>query len=210
MDLQLFATVEELREFPENKTDSNTTNTANTAPDKTPSPKYINLIASDLPRPPTDLLQFLAILPDSKIRHRNRRSRRHKSRSKNSTRGHSVIQVNDHIGSKQEKQRVIQTTNEAYLNQLVGHSAGPPPEAVLPVVGQPLVGQPVAGPLPAAFPVVSQPGVSRSSLDQPSSPIPPLLSLRLQPDLNALAWTLSPQALWYVHLGIQIGQNLLN
>ena len=197
MDLQLFATDEELREFPENKTHSNTTNTA---PDKTSSPKDINLMASDLPRPPTDLPKFPSILPDSKIRRRTRRSHRHKSQSKNSTRGRSVIQVNDHIDSKQEKQRVIQTTNEAYLGQLVGRSAGPLPEAVFPVVSQPMVSQPM----------VSQPGVGRSSLDQPSSPIPPLLSIQLQPDLNVLARTLSPQALQYVHLGIQISQNLLN
>ena len=202
MDLQLFATDKELREFPENKTDSNT---ANTAPDKTPSPKHINLMASDLPRPPTDLSKFPATLPDSKIRCRTRRSRRHKSPSKNSTRGRSVIQVNDHIGSIQEKQRVIQTTNEAYLDQLVGRPAGPLPEAVFPDVGQP-----VAGPLPAASPVVSQPGVGRFSSDPPSHSIPPLLSLRLQPDLNVLAGTLSPQALGYIHLSIQIDQNLLN
>ena len=49
MDLQLFATDEELREFPENKTDSNTVH------DKTPSPKDIILTKFDLPRPHTDL-----------------------------------------------------------------------------------------------------------------------------------------------------------
>ena len=97
--------------------------------------------------------------------------------------------MNDHLASIKEKQLVIQLTNAAYLDQLVGHS----------------VGQPVVAP-----PIVSQPGVGRSSADQPSHPIPPLLSLWLQPDLNALARTLSPQALWYVHLSIQIGRNLLN
>ena len=183
MDLQLFATDEELREFPESKTDSNT------VPDKTPSPKDINLMASDLPRPHTDLPKFPSSLPDSKTKCKTRRSRRYKSRSKNPTGGRSVIQVNDRLDSIREKQLVIQLTNVAYLDQLVGHS----------------VGQPVVAP-----PVVSQPGVGQSSVDQPGCPIPPLLSLWLQPDLNMLVQTLSPQALRYIHLGIQIGRNLLN
>ena len=104
--------------------------------------------------------------------------------------------MNDPLDSIREKQWVVQTTNEAYLDQLVDRSAGPPPKAVFPVVCQPLVSQPIASSPPAAFPMVSQPG----------GPIPPLLSLRLQPDLNALARTLSPQALRYVHLGIQISR----
>ena len=108
--------------------------------------------------------------------------------------------MNDPLDSIREKQWVIQMTKAAYLDQLVDCSAGPPPKAVFPVVGQPLVSQPIASPPPTAFPVVGQPG----------GPIPPLLSLRLQPDLNTLTRTLSPQALRYVHLGIQIGRNLLN
>ena len=80
-------------------------------------------------------------------------------------------------------------THMAYLDQLVGRSAGQP------MVGQPVVSLPVTAP-----PVVSQ----------PSHPIPLLLSLQLQPDLNALAQTLSPQALQYIHLSIQISRNLLN
>ena len=62
MDLQLFATDEELREFPESKTDSNT------VLDKTPSPKDINLMASDLPRPHTDLPELPTSLPASKTK----------------------------------------------------------------------------------------------------------------------------------------------
>ena len=59
-------------------------------------------------------------------------------------------------------------------------------------------------------PIVSQPSVGWSSADQPGGPIPPLLSLQLQPDLNALTQTLTPQALWYIHIGIQIGRTLSN
>ena len=193
MDIQLFATDKELREFPESKTDSNT------VLDKTPSPKDINLMASDLPRSHTDLPEVPASLPDCKSKKRKfRRSCRYRSRSKNHTGGHAVIQVNDPLDSIREKQWIVQTTQVAYLDQLVEHSVGQP------MVSQPLIGQPVqpvAGPPPpAASPVVGQSG----------GPFPPLLSLRLQPDLNALARTLSPQALQYVHLSIQIGRNLLN
>ena len=102
--------------------------------------------------------------------------------------------MNDPLDSIREKQLVIQATNAAYLDQLVGHS-----------VGQPVVSQPLVS-LPVAAPVVSQPSVGWSSVDQPGHPIPPLLSLQLWPDLNALTWTLSPQALWYVHLSIQISK----
>ena len=102
--------------------------------------------------------------------------------------GRLAVQANDHIDTKQEKLWVVQPTHETYLDQLVGRPLGPPlpplPEAELPVVRQPVV-------------------------RQPSHPVP-LLSFHLQPDLNALTRTLSPQALRYVHLGIQIGQNLLN
>ena len=60
MDIQLFATDEELREFPESKTDSSI------VLDKTPSPKDINLTASDLPRSHTDLTKIPSSLPDHK------------------------------------------------------------------------------------------------------------------------------------------------
>ena len=120
MDLQLFATDEELREFPESKTDSST------VLDKTPSCKDINLKASDLPRSHTDLPKFPSSLPDHKSKCKTRRSRRYKSRSKNHTGGHSVIQVNNPLDSIREKQLVIQSTNAAYLDQLVEHSVGQP------------------------------------------------------------------------------------
>ena len=61
-----------------------------------------------------------------------------------------------------------------------------------------------------ASPVVGQPGVGWPSADQPGGSIPPLLSLQLQPDLNMLAWTLSPQALCHIHLSIQISRTLSN
>ena len=193
MDIQLFATDKELREFPESKTDSST------VLDKTPSSKGIKLTASDLPRSHTDLPKNSSRLPDHKSKCKTRRSHRHKSRSKNRTSGRSAVQVNDPLDSIRRKHWIVQTTHKAYLNQLVERSAG---QSVVgqPVVSQPLVGQPIVGLPVTAPPVVSQPGC----------PIPPLLSLHLQPDLNALALTLSPQALRYVHLGIQIGRNLLN
>ena len=187
MDIQLFATDEELREFPENKTDSNT------VPDKTPSPNSINLMASDLPRPHTDLPKFSSCLPVSKTKCRTKRSRRCKSRSKgkNPIGSHPVIQVNNCLASIQEKQLVVQSTNMAYLGQLFSNSLGQPMEAP-PIVGQ------------------LGPSWSQPSVGQPGHPIPPLLSFQLQPDLNMLSWTLSPQALWYIHLGIQISRNLFN
>ena len=132
MDIQLFATDEELREFPESKTDSST------AHDKTPRPKGINLTASDLPISHTDLPKIPSSLPDHKSKHKSRRNCRHKSRSKNSIVGRQAVQVNDHIGTIQEKQWVVRLTHETYLDQLVEHSASPPPpEAVFPVVSQP-------------------------------------------------------------------------
>ena len=176
MDIQLFATDEELREFPESKTDSST------VLDKTPSPKDINLMASDLPRSHTDLPKISSKLPDCKSKCKTRRSRRHKSQSKNRTGGHSAVQVNDPLDFIRRKQWIIQTTHVTYLNQLVEHSAGPPlPKAVFPVVGQPLVGQPLVGQPVVGLPVTAPPVVS-----QLGRPVPPLLSLRLQPDLNAL------------------------
>ena len=188
MDIQLFATDEELREFPESKTYSST------AHDKTPRPKDINLMASNLPRSHTDLPKIPSSLPDRKSKKRkSRRSRRYRSRPKNHTSGRADIQVNIPLDSIREKQWIIQMTQAAYLDQLVEHSVSQPVVSH-PLVGQPI--QPVASPPLAASPVVGQPG----------GPIPPLLSLRLQPDLNVLTQTLSPQALRYVHLGIQIGK----
>ena len=78
----------------------------------------------------------------------------------NRTSSHSAVQVNDPLDSIRRKQWVIQTTHTAYLDQLVEHSAG-----------QPMVGKPVVSPPVTALPVVSQLG----------HPIPPLLSLQLQP-----------------------------
>ena len=77
MDIQLFATDEELQDFPENKTDS-------TVPDKTPKSNSINLAASDLPRSHSHLPRIPSRLPEHKIRHRSRRDHCHKSRSKSS------------------------------------------------------------------------------------------------------------------------------
>ena len=172
MDIQLFATDEELREFPESKTDSST------AHDKTPRPKDINLTASDLPRSHTDLPKISSSLPDRKSKKRkSRRSRRYRSQPKNHTSGRADAQVNTPLDSIREKQWIIQTTQAAYLDQLVERSVGQP------VVSQSV--QSIAGPPLAASPMVGQ----------PSGPIPPLLSLRLQPDLNALTQTPSPQAL---------------
>ena len=197
MDIQLVATDEELREFPEteSKTDS-------TVLDKTPSSKSINLTASDLPKSHhTDLPRIQTSLPDCKSSHKSRRSHRHRShrsRSKNCIVGCQAIQTNDPLYPIREKQWVIRPTHSAYLDWSVDHQPGPLYKAVSPVAGQ--HAQPVAGPPPAVSPMVHQ----------PSCPDPSLLSLHLQPDLNTLARTLSPQALWYIHLGIQIGQNLLN
>ena len=256
MDIQLFATDEELQDFPENKTDSSTVQ------DKTPNTKSINLAGFDLPRSHSDLPKISSKLPERKSKRRSRRGNRHQARSKNPIVGwqadtakkHTVdrravpskypivgqhpvqaknpivdrqaIQPNDQLDTKQKIQWVI--SPETYLDQLVGRQDPPPSEAALP--GQPILGSPeIAPPLahqPEAHlpivhppvvrqpvvrqPVVHQPVLHQPVVRQPSHHIPPLLSLRLQPDLNVLAQTLSPQVLWYVHLSIQIGQNLLN
>ena len=235
MDIQLFATDEELQDFPENKTDS-------TVPDETPNSKSINLAASDLPRSHSHLPRIPSRLPERNIRHRSRRDHRRKSRSntqpknpivgrqantpkqhtvdrqvapskysivgrhpvqaKPPTVDHLAAQTNDQLDSKQRIQWVV--SPETYLDQLVGRQGGPlPSEAVLP--GQPVLGSPEIAP-----PVARQPVLRLPVVCQPDRQVPSLLSLRLRPDLNALARTLSPQALRYVHLGIQIGQNLLN
>ena len=118
MDIQLFATDEELQDFPESKTDSNTVQ------DKTPSPKSINLMASDLPRPHFDLPNS-SRLPERKSKCKSRRDHRRKSRSntrsKNCTVGHLAVQTNNQLETKQEIQWVIRPTiPKTYLNQLVG------------------------------------------------------------------------------------------
>ena len=74
MDIQLFATDEELQDFPENKTDS-------TVPDKTPKSNSINLTASDLPRSHSHLPKTPSRLPERKIKRKSRRDHCRKSRS---------------------------------------------------------------------------------------------------------------------------------
>ena len=240
MDIQLFATDEELQDFPETKTDS-------TVPDKTPKSNSINLAVSGLPRSHSHLPRIPSRLPEHNIRHKSRRDHRRKSRSNtrpknpivgqqaNTPKQHTVdrqaaqskypivgrhpvqakpptvdrlaAQTNDQLDSKQRIQWVV--SPETYLDQLVGQQGGPlPSEAVLPrqpVLGSPEIAPPVARQLEARQPILRPPVVR-----QPGRQVLSLLSLRLRPNLNALARTLSPQALRYVHLGIQIGQNLLN
>ena len=121
-----------------------------------------------------------------------------------------AAQTNDQLDSKQRIQWVI--SPETYLDRLIGPQ-GPPSEAVLPrqpILGSPEIAPPVAHQLKARQPVLHPPMVHPPVVCQPDHQVPSLLSLHLQPDLNALARTLSPQALRYVHLGIKIGQNLLN
>ena len=239
MDIQLFATDEELQDFPETKTDS-------TVPDKTPKSNSINLAASDLPRSHSHLPRIPSRLLEHKIRHKSRRD--HQSRSRSNTKNSAVYwqaalakntahrqadmykhtvdqqpalarksnahrqsaQPNDQLEFKQEIQTIGKPIPAAYLSQLVDRPVDlpPPSEAVLPgqpVLGSPEIAPPVARQLEARQPVLRPPVVR-----QPSRQVPSLLSLRLRPDLNVLAQTLSPQAFRYVHLGIQIGQNLLN
>ena len=236
MDIQLFATDEELQDFPETKTDS-------TVPDKTPKSNSINLAASDLPRSHSHLPRIPSRLPERKIRHRSRRDHRRKSQSKGSVvdrqadlaekRMHRQVNLaknlthrqadtskypvdrqsarpNDQLEIKQGIQSIGKPIPTAYLSQLVDRPVDlpPPSEAVLPrqpVLGSPEIAPPVARQLEARQPVLRPPVVR-----QPNRQVPSLLSLRLRPDLNVLARTLSPQALRYVHLGIQISQNLLN
>ena len=233
MDIQLFATDEELHDFPENKTDSSTVQ------DKTPNTKSINLAASDLPRSHSDLPKISSKLPERKSKHRSRRGNRHQSHSKNPIVGwqantaknpivdhqvvtskypivgqqlvqaknpivgHLAAQMNDQVDIKQEIQWVSKLIHETYLDRLVGHQGPSPSEAALP--GQPALSSPETAP-----PVAHQPMVCQPMVHQPGHHVPLLLSLRLQPDLNVLTRTLSPQALRYVQLSIQISQNLLN
>ena len=223
MDIQLFATDEELREFPESISSTASKSDSKPVLDKTPNPKGTNLTASELPRSHTDLPKISSGLPDRKSK--CRRNHRYRSRPKNCIVGrqatqandpslssgncivsHQAMQANDPLYTIREKQWVIDhMTHAAYLDWLVDHQASPqlaqltqptvsPPSIpILPVIGQ--LTQPVASP-PAASPAVAQ----------PSDSVPPLLSLQLQPDLNTLARTLSPQALRYIQLGIQIGK----
>ena len=178
-------------------------------------------MASDLPRSHTDLPKISSRLPERKSKCKSRRDHRRKSRSntrsKNCIVGHLSGQPDDQLDTKQEIQWVVRPTHETYLDQLVGRQVGPTPsEAALP--GQPVLSSPETAPpvvhQPVACqPILRQPVVCQPILHQPSRPLPPLLSLRLQPDLNALARTLSPshpQALWCIHLSIQISQKLLN
>ena len=196
MDIQLYVTDEELKEFPEDKTD----------PDNISSPNNIHLSTSDLPRPHTDLPRPSTSLPVSttKTRHRckAKRSRRCKSKfnSKKPIVTCSVVQLNECLPPIQKKGSLIQTSAMAYLPDQSFSQSLNQPVVVLPVVSQPMVGQLAVG----------QPGAGWPSVDQPSGPILPLLSLQLQPDLNMPTRTLTPQALWYVHLGIQIGRTLSN
>ena len=241
MDIQLFATDEELQDFPENKTDS-------TVLDKTPNSNSINLTASDLPRAHSDLPKIPSRLPEHKIKRKFRRDHRRKSRSNTRSKNPIVdqqatlaknptvdwqadmskypvvdrqpvparkpivdrqsAQANDQLEIKQEIQWFGKPIRETYLNQLVG-----PSEAALP--SQPALGSleiapPVAHQLEARQPVLCPPVVRPPVVRQPDRHIPPLLSLHLRPNLDSLTRTLSPQALRYIQLGIQIGQNLLN
>ena len=244
MDIQLFATDEELQDFPENKTDS-------TVPDKTSNSNSINLTASDLPRSHTDLPKISSRLPERKSKRKSRREHRRKSRShtknltvdrqptlaKNTAHRQAdtskyvvdrqaaqakiriahrqSVQPNDQLESKQEILRIGKPIHSAYLSQLVDRPVDLPPPSEAVLARQPVLGSPETPPLLARQPTLRQPVLRppvprQPVVRQPGRQVPPLLSLRLQPDLNALARTLSPQALRYVHLGIQIGQNLLN
>ena len=116
MDIQLFATDEELREFPESKTDSSTVQ------DKTPSPKDINLTASDLPRSHADLPKISSRLPERKSKRKSRRDHRRKSRSKNCIVGRLAVQANDHIDTKQEIQWVVRPTHDGLPRSVGGLS----------------------------------------------------------------------------------------
>ena len=165
MDIQLFATDEELQDFPESKTDSSTVQ------DKTPSAKSINLTASDLPKSHSDL-PISSRLPERKSKRKSRRDHRRKSQSntrfKNCIVGHLAAQTNDQLDTKQEIQWVVRpTTPKTYLDQLVGRPVGPPPplsEAALP--GQPVLGSPETAPPVARQPILHQPVVRQPILRQ--------------------------------------------
>ena len=93
MDIQLFATDEELREFPESISSTASKSDSKPVLDKTPNSKGINLMASDLPRSHTDLPKISSGLPDCKSK--CRRNHRYRSRPKNCIVGHQAAQAND-------------------------------------------------------------------------------------------------------------------
>ena len=261
MDIQLFATDEELQDFPENKTELSTVQDfpenktdSSIAQDKAPNTKSINLMVSDLPRSHSHLPRIPSRLPERKSKRKIRREHRRKSRSntedsigswqatlaKNPTvyrqaeypivhwqaaqarkpiAHRQSVQANDQLKTKQEIQWIGKLIHQTYLDQLVGRQGGPSlSKAALPgqpVLGSPEIDPPVAHQLLLCPPVVRPPMARQLAFPQPvdrqpSHHVPSLLSLRLQPDLNSLARTLSPQALRCVQLSIQISQNLLN
>ena len=173
MDIQLFATDEELQDFPENKTDS-------TVLDKTPNSNSINLTASDLPRSHSHLPKIPSRLPERKIKRKFRRDHRRKSRSntrsKNPIVGRQADTAKKHTVDRQAvpskypsvyrqpvqarkptvdrlaaqtndqldiKQRIQWVGKPRDLPRSVGHQ-GPPSEAALP--GQPALGSPEIAP----------------------------------------------------------------
>ena len=191
MDIQLYATDEELKEFPEDKTDS----------DKISGPNNIHLSTSDLPRPLTDLPRPPTSLPTStakaRCRHKAKRSHaitRQDLPSKNPIVTHSVIQVNECLSPIQEKGSLIQMS-----------ACGLPVRSVIQSVTHSAHGGSACSQSARC-----QSAWSRSVQSGPalcSHPMP-LLSLQLQPDLNVLARTLTSQALQYIHIRIQIGRML--
>ena len=103
MDIQLFATDEELQDFPENKTDS-------TVPDnKTPKSNSINLMASDLPRSHSHLPRIPSRLPERKIRCKSRKDHRRKSRSntEDSIGSQQATLAKNHTGDRQADPRCL-------------------------------------------------------------------------------------------------------
>ena len=86
MDIQLFATDEELQDFPESKTDS-------TVLDKTPNSNSINPTASDLPRSHSDLPKIPSRLPEHKSKCKSRKDHRCKSRSNTRSKNHDVMDL---------------------------------------------------------------------------------------------------------------------
>ena len=185
MDIQLFATDEELQDFPESKTDSSM------AQDKTPSPKSINLTASDLPRSHSDLPKISSRLPECKSKCKSRRDHQRKfrsnTRSKNCIVSCLAAQTNNQLDTKQEIQWVIRPTHKTYLDWLVGHPVGPPPpsEAALPSqpvlsppeTAPPVAHQPVLHPPMVRQPILHQPVLCQPVVHQPGCPVPSLLSL---------------------------------
>ena len=124
MDIQLFATDEELREFPESISSTASKSDSKPVLDKTPNSKGINLMASDLPRSHTDLPKISSGLPVHKSN--CRRNRRYRSQPQNCIVGCQATQANNPLYTIREKQWVINhMTHAAYLDQLVDCQAGP-------------------------------------------------------------------------------------